>query len=393
MSGRARIFFTCRKCKRRQYISIVLEEPNFMGDTAEEQTRYAEYEINCRYCSNEFILSIANDVDGVYPEPCSQMEDVRTERPVYECFCDDEEFDQYCEILYKDASIDQYVSDFLEYIRLGFEKYIQVCRENSVKLCSAELDFRPNSPRSIDYSKVEIQQYYFLRYFYAYFLQYHYLYKKVSLDDLNVLSVGCGPYTDLAALRYARKKSRIEYCGIDPIDWPNEYKIRMQGETNVIFHQGFLVDSLASQSIDKYNVFIFPKSMEYLKENNGVNQLVEKIYETDFTEGIIYLILNGMDKNFSEDQESFERIKNAFYQKGFVDTEKYEKKTSTDLEERFSDMPEKVKPPISWKWYKALSENCFNKQKCEKASKCPMDWCAITKTANFNFMIYKLERK
>lgn len=393
MSGTTRIFFTCRKCKKRQYIFISLEEPNLMGDTAEEQTRYAEYEIKCRSCQNEFYLSIANDIDGVYPEPSDQIENVRTERPVYECFCNDEEFNQYCESLYKDTTINQYVDGFLRYVQSDFEKYIQICYENSVKLCNAELDFRPNSPHSIDYSKIEIQQYYFLRYFYAYFLQYHYLYKKVSLDYFNVLSVGCGPYMDLAALRYAHKDSRIEYCGIDPIDWINDYKIKMQEDASVNFYQGFLVNFLETQPIDKYNVFIFPKSIEYLKEDNGINQLVKKIEESTFVEREIYLILNGMEKNFSEDQSSLECIKEVFFQKGYIDTEKYEKTKSSDLEEKFSDMPEKVATPISWSWYKSLSEKCFYKQKCEKASCCSMDWCAITKTANFNFMIYKLEKK
>ena len=111
MSGITRVFFECTKCGRPHKIRITVEDPNLMGDTAEEQTRYDNRSIECP-CGNEIELDISNDVGSVIVEaPFGGAKNIRTERPVYECFCDDEDYIKYCKVLYDNEKINAFMQN------------------------------------------------------------------------------------------------------------------------------------------------------------------------------------------------------------------------------------------------------------------------------------------
>ena len=388
MSGITRVSFECAKCGRFHKIRITVEDPNLMGDTAEEQTRYGYQDFECP-CGNNIEFDISNDVDSVIVDaPFGGAKNIRTERPVYECFCDEDEYLEYCKALYDNDKINTFMQNFLGPIRADFLKYVKKCKANKVDLCAVQLDFRPNSSNFIDYKKPEVQQYYYLRYFYAYFLEYHYIYKKIHLNDYKVLSIGCGSCLDLMSLYFVQweKLDHISYCGVDPADWM--YKQFLQKAKNFQYFQGDLKTYLAKNSIDDFNVIIFPKSIEHL--NNDICTLLSVIKRTSFKEDCLYLILNGM-KDIRSDVKTFDLVKDAISQKGYDVTETYEKANSF-IQERFEELPEQILFPFNKYWLKNLSSECHKKPICAKKSDCPIDMYPILKTLSFNYKIYKLEK-
>ena len=96
--------------------------------------------------------------------------------------------------------------------------------------------------------------------------------------------------------------------------------------SNVIFEHKSLQQCLLdfqqddlNETLGKFNVFIFPKTIEYLENNQrkDVSALAQCVSQTNFKEKSIYLILNGMEDFFEKDIERLDILKNAFISKGF----------------------------------------------------------------------------
>ena len=377
MSGSVDISFKCPNCgaliELKEY---ELNEPNWAADHARDQLVESDGEASCEDCGESFTLWVWNDFDGVYVQiEGDEPEDLFIDNLSYE---DDSDYDEYIENVPDKLQIQTFVDSFLSKIKSDFIKYINQCKKSGTSLCDLNIDFRGR----VQYERKEIQQHYFLRYFYAYFLEYHYIYKKINLEKFNVLSIGCGPYIDLASLYFAigKAKEKIKYYGIDPVDW--NYKDDLEKANLCCFFHGTLDSSLEECDISDFNVFIFPKSMEYL----DVSLLVNKIEQTVFKEKTIYLVLNGMEKKFESDEEKLDVLSRAFSdvgyrENGFLTREK-------DFAERFNDLPEQIQYPDKY-WLTTLSKECIQKTKCLK--ECPLDRYPILKTTSFFYKIIRLE--
>lgn len=92
-----------------------------------------------------------------------------------------------------------------------------------------------------DYDDIHIQQYYLLRYAFSYAFEYKCMFislfeKEVFTDSIRITSIGCGNMIDYWALVEALKDDdnatyRVEYTGIDVIDW--NYKIKPKKGTKL----------------------------------------------------------------------------------------------------------------------------------------------------------------
>lgn len=377
MSGSVDISFKCPNCgaliELKEY---ELNEPNWAADHARDQLVDSDGEAFCRKCGESFTLWVMNDFDSVYVQiEGYEPEDLFIDNLSYE---DDANYDEYVANIPDKSQIQMFIDSFLANIKNDFIAYINQCKMQGIPLCKVNIDFRGN----VQYERKEIQQYYFLRYFYAYFLEYHYIYKKINLKKFNVLSIGCGAYVDLAGLYYVagKEKERIEYYGVDRVDW--NYKEGLENANLCCFFHGTLDSYLEDFDISDHNVFIFPKSIECL----NISRFIEKIRQTTFKEKTIYLVLNGMEKNFESDEEKLDVLSRAFSdvgyrESGFLTREK-------DFVERFKDLPEQIQYTDKF-WLSTLSKDCIKKNVCSQ--ECPVDKYPILKTKSFFYKIIRLE--
>lgn len=380
MSGSVDISFKCPNCgaliELKEY---ELNEPNWAADHARDQLVDSDGDAYCKKCGESFTLWVLNDFDSVYVqiEGC-EPEDLFIDNLSYEDDSD-YDYDEYIESVPDKLQIQTFIDSFLSKIKSDFINYINQCKKSGATLCDVNIDFREN----VLYERKEIQQHYFLRYFYAYFLEYHYIYKKINLEKFNVLSIGCGPYVDLASLYFVigKAKEKIKYYGIDPVDW--NYKDDLEKADLCCFFHGFLDFYLKDCDISEHNIFVFPKSMEYL----DISLLVNKIEQTVFKEKTIYLVLNGMQKNFESDEEKLDMLSRAFSDVGY--RERGALTREKNIVERFKDFPEQIQYTDK-DWLKTLSKECVQKTKCIK--ECPLDKYPILKTTSFFYKIIRLEK-
>ena len=193
--------------------------------------------------------------------------------------------------------------------------------------CALNFTFEQDAHNNIDYSRRDVQQLYLLYYFYAYFLQYKHLYSQIELESYKIFSIGCGSLLDYYGFRHS-KKDDVSHCyyGIDPYYWCYRDLIPNQ---NIAIRNKSLADCVKdfkstglNKTLGLFNVFIFPKSIEYLENNEkGIHELsllADVIKETAFKNDKIYLILNGMDYDIEKDEEKLGLIISAFTNSGFV---------------------------------------------------------------------------
>ena len=225
-------------------------------------------------------------------------------------------------------STQAFINDSLT--RIYNEFFLESQQKNfySVNKCILNFTFEQDSINEIDYSRKDVQQLYLLYYFYAYFLQYKHLYSQIELDSYNIFSIGCGNLIDYYGFRYA-KSNDVSYCyyGIDQCNWcyrdlipDNSSKIFSCNQSLSDCMKNFKSKGL-NKSLGLFNVFIFPKSIEYLeneeKDIHELSLLAEAIRETDFKHDKIYLVLNGMKEDIKKDEEKLDLIIAAFADNGF----------------------------------------------------------------------------
>lgn len=191
--------------------------------------------------------------------------------------------------------------------------------------CDLYFTFEKGSQDEIEYSKRKHRCLYLLRYFYSYLIEYWHLYTQISLESYKIFSIGCGCLLDLYGFLCSQKETFFEYHGIDVEDWEYRDLIPNLGP-NVVFENKSLLHCLSdfqqdnlNETLGKFNVFIFPKTIEYLEndQRNDVTVLAQYVNQTIFKENTIYLILNGMEDYFEKDVERLDVLKNAFISNGF----------------------------------------------------------------------------
>lgn len=167
------------------------------------------------------------------------------------------------------------LKDYLDLIYTDFKKYISSNEEYCELL---DLDFR--GEHLPNYQKNGIVQLYLLRYAYAYLFEYKYLFKNIiprrdplKVQNLKILSVGCGNYLDYwgaaLACNAVNKYCGIKYTGVDPVDW--RYKVYPRQRDSIQYENKtfyeFLKSLVEDEKILDFNVIIFPKSIgEFSKD-------------------------------------------------------------------------------------------------------------------------------
>ena len=164
------------------------------------------------------------------------------------------------------------INDFLNAVLDDFGSYIQ-SGQNLCKLWDTHFD----AGRIPDYSDINIQQLYLLRYAYAYAFEYKYMYqfllrKLPPSQSLKVTSVGCGSMVDYWSLsRVVGDSCTIDYRGIDTIEWCYQFPARLWD--SVEYYCGNAVDYFEQEELSS-DVYIFPKSISEFSLNE-VTQIAE----------------------------------------------------------------------------------------------------------------------
>ncbi len=190
---------------------------------------------------------------------------------------------------------------------ISIEKYIQEVfgpfkahLDSNVKLCSLKgvnYDLK-NLP---DYSDIHIQEYYLLRYAFAYTFEYKQMFlsalQKIPWYNpnptLKILSIGCGNGLDywsaVNAVMHKGLSSKIEYHGIDIIDWKYRFCKRENDEMSIEICNA--VEYFKTNSELNCNIIFFPKSIgEFSIES--FNYICDSIKKIKFTSRSIRLLVS-----------------------------------------------------------------------------------------------------
>ena len=282
-----------------------------------------------------------------------------------------------------------FINKYLYDINQDFYAEVKKIKRNGGTLCSS-LNYSFRNPASINYSDTLFQLHYLLRFAYAYILEYHFLYSKLHLKSYKVFSIGCGALLDLYGLYFAKQNEKIGYYGIDACQWVHQERLLAKKQR---FDNLNLMNSLQQKNspISKSNIFIFPKSIDTLKSTD-IQALTNFIKANTFDKEM-YLILNGMEEDFSNDLVLFDKIKDAFISKNYKVTEMFEK--TSDFPKTFIELPEQIELNLDLVLYKLRSMMCGTRRKprgCVGIKKCSIDKSPILTTKSFNYKIYRLER-
>ena len=217
-------------------------------------------------------------------------------------------------------NITQYLQDIYE----DLQRYV----DNDVCLCKfKELNFEAGVLP--DYEDINIQQLYLLRYAFAYAFEYSRMYLDVlsQMDDVNnisVISVGCGSMIDYWSLVHALEmKSKmdcsIRYVGIDIIDW--NYKIPQRQNDEVHYLIGNAADIFTNNSQFISDVYFFPKSISEFSDSE-LNAMANSFSSKKIQKNRFFVCISlredqgSMDRDMQKTKCLIEAIsKNGFYTK------------------------------------------------------------------------------
>lgn len=155
------------------------------------------------------------------------------------------------------------INQYLDGVLAGFKTYL----DEGHQLCELK-DMNFDAGKIPKYDDVHHQQYYLLRYAFAYAYEYKRMYNRlltsfVPNGKMTVTSVGCGTMLDYWALVRALEgkniPARVEYIGIDLVDW--NYKIPKRETDTVTFLHKDAVEALLDERVPSSDVFFFPKSI------------------------------------------------------------------------------------------------------------------------------------
>lgn len=217
--------------------------------------------------------------------------------------------------------------DITQYLQ-GIYEDLQSYVDNDVCLCKfKELNFEAGALP--DYTDINIQQLYLLRYAFAYAFEYSGMYLDVlsQMDDANhisVTSVGCGSMIDYWSLIHTLEmKSKmdcsIRYVGIDIIDW--NYKIPQRQNDEVHYLIGNAADIFTNNSQFISDVYFFPKSISEFTDSE-LNAMANSFSSKKIQKNRFFVCISlredqgSMDRDMQKTKCLIEAIsKNGFYTK------------------------------------------------------------------------------
>lgn len=196
------------------------------------------------------------------------------------------------------------------------------------------------------YDDINIQQLYLLRYAYAYSYEYKQIYLRVlnqvtDRQQISVTSVGCGTMIDYWSLVQAleeeeRNNCRIQYVGIDEIEWNARYRFdrldgldgqdrldvldRRDGD-DVEFQKKCVKDYLEERESlgQRFNsdVYFFPKSISEISPSE-LDKIIDALAVCEKDKFFVCATLRELEENLEEDNEKMQRIVEALRNRGFT---------------------------------------------------------------------------
>lgn len=275
-----------------------------------------------------------------------------------------------------------------------------------------------------DYSKRESDDYYFCKYGIAYAFEYAMMYEIMlrihDRDQFGVYSFGCGGFIDAWALAYARAKLRQDesfqkdfslfYQGVDCVRWPETvfgdtidetwskdtvnsvdalknlyigYGDTKLNITNFTFRkpqmkgiQGFDPARNMNDKYMYYNVLMFPKILNELRDGDVVDEFVKKLNEFKFDKERDYYICVSHSpsdlKKHGSGAKAVGKIVEMFIEKGFSYDDNLEGMLTDKCYENLCkvyaiDIKEEL-DKSDYKYYIVNKETCYKycDKKCEK---------------------------
>lgn len=212
-------------------------------------------------------------------------------------------------------------SEFLNELVKNFAKKLT----NDDTLC----DLSDFTPENANYSNLEYQKLYALKYLPAYYFEYSVLAKNLNnrlkqsnLDKVNVLSLGCGLIPDYYALEHNLSCVAFEYHGIDACKWEARTYLPPYDLKKVKLYTD-TVDNLTSKHVSVFDVIIFPKSIGDIDSNANLDKLATEIAKT--TKNKLYF-LNSFVSYSVQNKEHinlFGKIHDKLLAAGFTTSDKH----------------------------------------------------------------------
>lgn len=212
------------------------------------------------------------------------------------------------------------INDFLDNVLEDFEVFIH-SGQNLCKLKDTHFD----AGRIPDYSDINIQQLYLLRYAYAYAFEYKYMYKFLlrrcrQLDSVEVTSIGCGSMVDYWSLsRVVGDSCIIDYRGIDTIEWIYKFPARPLDSLGYICENA--VNFLKQKELSS-DIYIFPKSISEFSLNE-VKQIADCFSSNNIIKDQVHFLfsLRTDQASMTIDKQKTQIIYDKMLQCGFQTTD------------------------------------------------------------------------
>lgn len=173
-----------------------------------------------------------------------------------------------------------------------------------------------------DYTDINIQQYYLLRYAYAYEFEYSTMYEDLfklymnKNQDISVLSIGCGTGLDARGLydKYMLgTRYDCVYNGVDIVDWNYKYN-----HIGVFYHNEDVTRWLERQANLDINILFFPKSISELNDSQ-LRYMARRISEINNSDDLYIMIsLRANEYTIQEDYRKSEVLYNEFNRFGYT---------------------------------------------------------------------------
>lgn len=265
------------------------------------------------------------------------------------------------------------ITKYLNDVYKDFEDYLEsgnrLCKLKSVNYDTGEFP---------DYTDINIQQYYLLRYAYGYECEYRVMFEDLlemfpSLRQQNftTLSIGCGAGLDaMGMFSVLGPFSGARYVGIDIVDWNYKFTGR-----NVNYMCSDILECLSNTEEQiPIDVLCFPKSISEFNDGQIV-EIVQNIARINANKYIYLLVsLRANEIKINEDLEKTELFCKEFKKYG------YEKKAGNKSNEYkvFTNQNDSIYknngnhayPNEALEVVKALNEYCIIYDK--KGENCPL---------------------
>lgn len=225
---------------------------------------------------------------------------------------------------------------YLSTVLSDFNTYLEEAKEKGIKLCDPACDLTALTFAQggiPDYSNVNFQRCYLLRYAYGYMYEYKKMYldlfeKFTPGDRINVTSIGCGAGLDYWALVRALVKngfpSLVEYRGIDIIDW-HGCAVCARGDEAETVKYDFGNDAieemaaLAASGELRSDIYFFPKSIGEFYDDQ-ISALGAAIGNSSVDSGKKIYIMVSMrieDHHYMNDARNITILRAALESSGF----------------------------------------------------------------------------